>query len=386
VSLTSTFTNSIQHFDYIIIGAGCAGLSLAVRLATDEAFANKQILLLERAPKSLNDRTWCFWENKPGYFDDIVHHRWNDLWVKHQLGEKQLDLKGYAYKMIRGLDFYRHCFKILSKAPNIKIHYGAVTNIDAAKGEVTSTDSVFTAEHIFSSVLLQQPELQPGEFYLLQHFRGWWIETDTDFFIPEAADLMNFRTDQQHGCAFMYVLPVSKRKALVEYTLFTEEELESHLYDKALKSFIENELQLSHYSIDEVEHGIIPMTNLRFPKQEGRITFIGTAGGQTKASSGYTFQFIQKQSDAIVQALKQKRQIDFSMPGRFRFYDSVLLRVLHERKLQGADVFYKLFLSNPAPRVLSFLDNESNLWDEFCIMNSTQKSVFIPAAMAEWRR
>jgi lycopene beta-cyclase len=172
----------------------------------------------------------------------------------------------------------------------------------------------------------------------------------------------------------------------VEYTLFTEEELESHLYDEALKRFIEKELNLSEYSIAEVEHGIIPMTNLRFPKQEGRITFIGTAGGQTKASSGYTFQFIQKQSDAIVQAFKQKRPIDFSMPGRFRFYDSVLLRVLHERKLRGADVFFQLFQTNAAPRVLRFLDNESNLWDEFCIMNSTQKSVFIPAAMAEWRR
>jgi lycopene beta-cyclase len=386
VSLTSTRGTTIQHFDYIIIGAGCAGLSLAVRLASDSAFNDKQILLLERAPKSLNDRTWCFWENHTGYFDVMVHHRWNDLWVKHPMGEKQLDLQGYAYKMIRGIDFYRHCFKILSEAPNIKIHYGAVTNVDAAKGEVTSTDNVFKAEHIFSSVLLQQPEIQPGEFYLLQHFRVWCIETDTDFFNPEAADLMNFRTDQQHGCAFMYVLPVSKRKALVEYTLFTGEELDSHLYDEALKRFIEKELNLSQYSISEVENGVIPMTNLRFPKQDGRITFIGTAGGQTKASSGYTFQFIQKQSDAIVQDLKMKRPIYFSMPARFRFYDSVLLRVLHERKLRGADLFFQLFKTNAAPRVLRFLDNETNLWDEFCIMNSTQKSVFIPAAMAEWRR
>ena len=30
---------------------------------------------------------------------------------------------------------------------------------------------------------------------------------------------------------------------------------------------------------------------------------IGTAGGQTKASSGYTFQFIQKQSQQIVDYL-----------------------------------------------------------------------------------
>jgi lycopene beta-cyclase len=384
VSLPSSLDNSIRQADYIIIGAGCAGLSLAVRLAQDAHFADKKILIIDKAPKSLNDRTWCLWENKPGYFEQLVHHRWSNMYVRHALGSKHLNMQDYAYKLIRGIDFYKHCFQIISQAPNVQVHYGAVSSIDAAKGEVITDGGHFAAAHIFSSVLLQEPELKPGEFYLLQHFRGWWIETDEDFFDPTAADLMNFRTGQQHGCAFVYVLPISKRRALVEYTLFTEDTLQDHEYDDALKQFIAHEMQLTQYQITEVENGIIPMTNLVFPTQQEKITYIGTAGGQTKASTGYTFQYIQKHSDALVAALRKTGDVNITSPAkRFRFYDSVLLRVLHERKLAGADVFYRLFLKNPASRVFRFLDNETSFPEELQIMNSTPKGIFVSAALKE---
>ena len=386
MSLPLSSDTAKQHADYIILGAGCAGLSLAVRLAQDSHFANKKILIIDKAPKSLNDRTWCLWENKPGYFESLVYHRWNNMYVRHAKGSEHLNMHDYAYKLIRGIDFYKYCFQIISKAPNVQVHYGAVTSVNAATGEVITDGGHFTATHIFSSVLLQQPELKAGEYYLLQHFRGWWIETAEDFFDPAAADLMNFRTSQQHGCAFVYVLPVSKRKALVEYTLFTEDTLQEQEYDEALKNFIAEEMRLTEYHIAEVENGIIPMTNLSFPKHEGKITYIGTAGGQTKASTGYTFQYIQKHSDALVAAMRNTGDVGIQTPAsRFRFYDSVLLRVLHERKLGGADVFYSLFMKNPASRVFRFLDNETSFLDELKLMNSTPKSIFIPAAMSEWK-
>ena len=53
----------------------------------------------------------------------------------------------------------------------------------------------------------------------------------------------------------------------------------------------------------EEEFGIIPMTNADFPFFKNGMYYIGTAGGQTKASTGYTFRFIQKQADAIVEQL-----------------------------------------------------------------------------------
>jgi lycopene beta-cyclase len=346
----------------------------------EPALSGKKILLVDRQVKNLNDRTWCFWESGEGYFESIIHHTWSHLWVKHPEGKVPLDMGDYHYKMIRGLDFYKSCFSRINRADNIEVLYGEVTDVQTDEGTIKVNGQEFKAERIFSSSLIEPPVLKPDELYLLQHFKGWWIETAEDFFDDSDADLMNFCTSQVHGCTFLYVLPVSKRRALVEYTLFTEEPLTSDQYDEGLKEFIKNELGLTDYKITETEQGVIPMTNMRFPEKKGKITFIGTAGGQTKPSTGYTFQFIQKHAVQLVESLVKGTAIK-QTPKRFHFYDSVLLRVLHERKEPGADVFYKLFKKNKASGILRFLDNESTIMDEIGVMNATNRLLFFKAAI-----
>ena len=58
-------------------------------------------------------------------------------------------------------------------------------------------------------------------------------------------------------------------------------------------------LGLDNYTIVEEEFGVIPMTNTNFPFFKDGMYYIGTAGGQTKASTGYTFRFIQKQAHIL---------------------------------------------------------------------------------------
>jgi lycopene beta-cyclase len=87
------------------------------------------------------------------------------------------------------------------------------------------------------------------------------------------------------------------------------------------------------------------MTNFSFAVGDGNIINIGTAGGQTKGSSGYTFKFIQKSSQAIVRALIDNRHpADYiSKAERFNFYDSVLLNILYNKQLGGDYIFSELF-------------------------------------------
>jgi lycopene beta-cyclase len=230
--------------------------------------------------------------------------------------------------------------------------------------------------------MLREPSIRQNDVYLLQHFKGWLIETQKEIFNGRVADLMNFRTEQRHGCTFVYVLPLSANKALIEYTLFTDEVLNDEEYDKGLGDFISNELSVTHYKVIETEKGIIPMTNMEFPVQEGKVIFIGTAGGHTKASTGYTFSFIQKHSEAIVSSLvKNEAPSPVHYPRRFSFYDSVLLEILKENRSAGANIFYTMFKKNPADRIFRFLDNESSLFEEWKIMSSTNKRLFIPAAL-----
>ncbi len=237
-----------------------------------------------------------------------------------------------------------------------------------------------------SSVLINQPiKVAPHQFYFQQHFKGWLIKTEEAFFDSKKATFMDFSVSQEHGTTFMYVLPIANNKVLVEYTLFTEELIDQSEYDIALKKYITEHLKVCEYTIEHQEFGIIPMTNVQFTQEEGNIVYIGIAGGQAKASSGYAFKFIQKRTKAIVASLKNGSSLSSASfkNAKGHLYDSTLLHVLHQRSLNGDEIFASIFKKNKAADVLAFLDNESSLLTDLKIMNSVPMKIFLPAALKE---
>jgi lycopene beta-cyclase len=192
---------------------------------------------------------------------------------------------------------------------------------------------------------------------------------------------MDFRVHQKHGASFVYVLPLSANKLLVEYTLFTPKLLSSDAYDAELRYYINHFLQVNDFSVEDEEFGVIPMSTAPFRSEQQGIYNIGTAGGQTKASTGYTFQFIQKQANTIFNQLLEGKPIEFSNQtnGRFHYYDKVLLTVLADGKLSGEQVFSRLFARNKAANIFKFLDNESDLSEEIRIMSTLPFLPFLHA-------
>jgi len=374
-----------QQYDYIIAGAGCAGLSLLVRLLQSGKFNDKKILLIDKKPKRENDRTWCFWEKGEGFFESIVYRKWEKIWFHGKDFSSSFEILPYRYKMIRGEDFYEYCFSVIQEYPNIDIVWAEINEIGTT-GEsawLVCGDEKIHAQYIFNSILFQKPVMGKGEYYLLQHFKGWVIETDEDYFTPAEATLMDFRVSQQHGASFVYTMPFSKKSALVEYTLFNDKLLKPDEYDEGLKNYIDHYLQIPNYKITEEEFGIIPMTNYPFKQVEGNIINIGTAGGYTKASSGYTFNFIQKASAQMVDSWIKN---SFPSPAataskKFHFYDSVFLRVLAEKQLAGADLFTQLFKKNDVQNIFCFLDNESTLQQDIGILASLPTWPFLKSAL-----
>ena len=354
----------------------------------NKVFDDKTILVIDKSTKHSNDRTWCFWEQQPGIFEPIVHHSWQQVHFYSSYYSGLLHLQPYTYKMIRGIDFYNYVLKEASARPNISFITG---NVQALANEVNIARVLvdgesYTAPYLFNSIILNRPSIPANKYFLLQHFKGWLIETTYPAFEDGKATLMDFRVSQHNGTTFVYVLPLSPNKALVEYTLFTRNTLEMQAYDTALKDYIGKYLSIAKFKVVEEEYGIIPMTNINFPRHEGRIINIGTAGGQTKASSGYTFNFIQKHIRTIVQRLlsNQSPVAEGSFfERRFKLYDSTLLNILHNKKLGGDRIFADLFKKNEPSRVLRFLDNESSFEDEINIMGSLPSQVFMKAALQE---
>ncbi len=352
-------------------------------------FGDKKILLIDKDEKQKNDRTWSFWETEPGPFEEIVYRRWKKTWFHSKDFSGLLDLDPYEYKMIRGIDFYEHCLALIRKQPNFEIRFEDIKSVtnEGNLAVVSTTTETLQAEFVFNSLLFEKPQMKKGEYYLLQHFKGWVIETPEPVFNPDEATLMDFRANQHRGTTFVYVKPFSATKALVEYTLFTGQLLAPAEYEEGLRKYISDFLGNTTYRITEEENGIIPMTNHTFHAVNGRIINIGTAGGQTKGSSGYTFRFIQKHSARLVESLVKKGNPFVPRPGgtrRFRFYDSTLLYILHHNKVPGDKIFTLLFKKNKPQHVLRFLDNESSLGEELGVISSLPVWPFLKAGLKQF--
>lgn len=376
------------EYDYIVTGGGCAGLSFIIHVLNEPALHDKRILLIEQDNKNLNDRTWCFWERSEGMFQSVVSKEWNAAWF-HAKGYSSLkELQPYKYKMIRGIDFYNHCYQIIKSSGRVELRNERVTSIENIVDAVSvvTDSSVYTGAYAFNSILFSPPPLLKTNYYLLQHFKGWVIETEEECFNTEQATLMDFRVDQHEGTTFVYVMPFTKKRALIEYTLFSHEELKDEAYNDGLRNYISTYLGIKSYQIIEEEFGIIPMTDFDFPKSNGRIINIGTAGGQTKPSSGYTFKFIQKHAEALLQQLKQTGEPfvkQTALMKRFMWYDRVLLHMLHFKKMPGARIFSLLFKRNKIGNIFKFLDNETSVLNELYLLNTLPQIPFMKAGFRE---
>ena len=376
------------HYDYIIAGGGGSGLSLVYHLLQTR-LGQKNILIIDRDEKQANDRTWCFWEAGPGPFEAVVHHRWQHTYFHGENYSDLLDLRPYQYKMIRSSDYYQHIKQAIAAHPNVEwlsAEVQAMHESDAGAQVMTSAGT-FTADWVFSS--LRDPrerEHLNGYTYLLQHFKGWVIQTPEDFFDPRHATLMDFRIAQHRECRFFYVLPTDARTALVEFTLFSPKLLPEPGYEAALRDYLRRFLSLDDYTIAHEEFGVIPMTDKPYPaRQSEHIINIGTAGGQTKPSTGYTFRRIHRDSEQLVGSLLRTGRPARVFSGweqRFRLYDSTLFRVMERQGYPVKEIFTDLFRRNPADRVLRFLDEQTSFGEELQIANSVNRGAF---ARGMWR-
>jgi lycopene beta-cyclase len=378
-----------SHYDYIITGAGLAGLSLLMRMMQHPFFDTAQILVIDAAQKNTNDRTWCFWEKENDIFEPIVIKKWDHVSFIAPSYTNELNLSPFTYKMIRGIDLYSYVLEKAATKNNISFCTERVLAVhsDNDGAKVVLENQTLTASKIFNSILFEPANVlaqKASDYFLWQHFKGFEITTAAPVFNDAVATLMDFTVDQVDGTTFMYVMPTSPTTALVEYTLFTPNVLEEEKYDKAITDYIQKTYGSIDYEITHQEFGQIPMTNYSFLGGAGNLINIGVAGGQVKGSSGYAFHFIQEKTKTIVTDLvagKNPLRARTFTQKKFQLYDSVLLRVLQDQKLDGATIFTAIFSNNPPDRVFRFLNNESSLLDDLHIMSSVPTRIFLPTAI-----
>lgn len=386
----------MKHYHYIFTGSGLAALMTVYEMILSEKFNDKTILLLDENPKKTNDRTWCFWEENNA-FADLAHTKWNAAWFKNEVFERKLELQPYRYQMVQGLDFYNLVFDLISKQSNIHFVQQKVIDFQELGNHcVVKTDvETYTCNKIFNSIFNPEVVKKQTKYPLLQqHFVGWFIKSNEAVFDKNVATFMDFSVAQKGNTRFMYVLPTSSTEALLEYTLFSKDLLSKEEYENEIKNYI-TQLGITKYEVIEKEQGNIPMTCYPFWKHNTQnILNIGSAGGWTKASTGYTFKSTIKKSKALIQFLSTDTSTPdyfgtsplsvtdfrkFHKKDKFWFYDLLLLDILNRKNELGSRIFSAMFRKGNSTVIFKFLDEETSFWEDLQVIWKCPKSLFVNA-------
>ena len=352
----------MREFDFIIIGGGCAGLSLAYELDIHEKLKNKTLAIIEPREEYKKDKTWSFWKVSPHNFDDCIKKSWKNLSINIPEETNHLTCNNYPYQSVDSGLFYKKINNKLKENQNISFFKDLK--------EVNSKNSF-----IFNSV----PSIKKNYLNLWQHFCGVEVETENNFFDDEIFNLMDFDCDQRESVHFFYTLPYSKNKALVETTWLSKMSDNSEKdYDRQIKDYIENRLNIKNYKITYKEEGVIPLFHPTYENEKNKIN-IGTAGGMTRLSTGYTFLNIQEHSKYIRENIENiSNTKKYEIGKKYQFLDDLFLRVLEKHPEKMPDIFFKMFKA-PPKTVIKFLSNKSNFFEDLSIIFKMPKLSFIRA-------
>ena len=379
-------TKRENFYDFIIAGAGCSGLSLLWHLI-HSSLKNKKILVIDSRLSNPEDKIWSYWGQDEHPFQHLNIKNWN--WLKvSALGEPFLkELHQYRYHSIRSRDYHDFILRDIESNKNVTLLEAEIFDImnDDSTGIIKSSKGTFQSPYIFQSIRMPEESKNKAHFSVRQHFVGWEIETKYPVFDPFTVTLMDFRPIYSDAVCFFYILPFTNKKALVEYTLFSTKLLSYNKYTDALQKYIRYDLNLQQtdYRIVREEKGNIPMEDRYYPWQTGKYIYnLGSVGGLTKPTTGYTFKQIQKFVPKLVRLLEENdlkiiSGITNQSPKQYLLFDRLFLNILQHEPDIAVRVFHDLFKNNPFDRVLAFLCDETNWRENLQIMWSVPMLPFL---------
>ena len=350
----------MKEFDYVIIGGGCAGLSLAYELEINGRLKDKTLAIIETRKEYKRDKTWSFWKVFDHNFDDCVIKSWNNFTINTSESSHELSNNKYPYQSIDSGKFYKKISSKLNTNSNVSFH----KNLN----EINSENSI-----IFNSVF--EKKLDKSELW--QHFQGVEIETPKKIFDEEIINLMDFNCDQRNNVHFFYTLPFSKNKALIETTWLSDLEDQSLMdYDLQIENYIKNNLGIKNYKINFTEKGAIPLFYASLGS-DNKVINIGSVGGMTRLSTGYTFLNIQEHSRYIVKNIDKIDEVKvFNLGKKYQFLDKVFLKVLEKHPEKMPKIFFNMFKTS-SNTIIKFLSNKSNLIEDINIISKMPKLIFL---------
>ncbi|CAN5249513.1 MAG: FAD-dependent oxidoreductase [Actinomycetota bacterium] len=374
--------------DIAILGAGCSGASLAYFLA-DAGFLGR-IHLFDRRTDFSQEQRWCSWGPVPKRLSGLVSASWDRWRIVSGNAEVVCSLPERPYLHVHAPEFYERMHDRLRRHPNVRLHLGcSVESVTPTglRGEIRRVAADF-GDYDVDLVFDGRPSAEnmeatrgSGEISLLQSFAGLVVESSEAAFDPDTVTLMDFGAGDSPELSFVYVLPFSAHRALVESTAFSGDGIAYDEHERRVENYLKK-LGAGAYTVESRESGCIPMTTRKLPRMsDERHIMIGAAGGATRPSSGYAFVHILRQSETLAGSLMRGEHTwRRPIPRKYGLLDAVFLDALEDSPAHARESFLRMFGRVPTGALVRFLSGDSSLCDDLAVVAALDKTPFVAAA------
>ena len=375
--------NTQQLVDIAIIGGGLAGLSLAAELCGN-AFSHLNIIVLEPRDNYKRDKTWSYWRQNPHQYSEFETANWQAWRVKDAKKSVIItaqNAQNYCYASIASDAFYSAALAKINACSHIKLLQGElVESLASAAGgtiiRLKSAKNILVQQAIFDSRPTQQPKQNPAQHsrskHLTQHFLGLELVADSAVFDINCVDLMDFQA-ANHGIHFMYVLPQSSTRALIESTWICQHHQHSD-YRAEISQYLAQRWPNAKFEVAYTEIGHLPLvaeSAREYWLGKVQVVAIGTPAGTARASTGYAFLETLSDAKRLANLLKNKQHLTtFKRPQIDAWLDTQFLTFLSRNAANAPATFVQMFSKCKPASLIRFLTGQANWRDRMAVIRS----------------
>jgi lycopene beta-cyclase len=367
--------------DLIVLGGGCAGLSLGERLAEVPRPAQRTIVI-EARHSYATDRTWCFWRTAPHRHDGLVAKSWSRLRLSSAERSVLVDCREAPYQMLESGSFYERAEGLIRRSTSVELQLGTTIIAEPERNGdrwlVNTSRGTLSGRQIIDTRPARVP--REGDATLWQSFLGHDIVCDRPVFDDAVATLMDFAGCLDDGVRFHYVLPASPNRALIETTVFGPRPLSEARLAQSQDAALEKFCRGHPRTVVRRESGILPMGMTTLAPSPGeRYARAGVMNGGARASTGYAFQRIQRWARDSAWVIRNGGVVTGHAADPFvhRMMDRLFLRVVRHHPERAAELFLSIFGMNDPLRIIRFLTDSGSLRDDAAVIAALPTGQFL---------
>ena len=348
-----------------IIGLGSSGLAVNKIIYGN---GSSDIIAFENEDINKRNNFFGFWLTdwmKP--YENIVEKKW-DKWSIGDKNENIIQISNKKpYCVISFQKWKEYCLDTKNKIEIINKQVVSYSPFKNYFKIITHDNKEYYAEKVYDSTSKKEKKNE-----LIQHFFGINIIANDHTFDDKKLTLMYF-TKENNILHFIYVLPFSHNKALVESTVFSKEVFSEDWYRKRIDAYL-TEHNIIKVEESSTEKGTIPMFFAAEDRNYNpKIINVGIRGGACKPSTGYAFSFLIKQIQLLKKSSKNYVEVHKYLE---RKMDKIFINYLKNNNENGKS-FINLAINLNGHEFQSFMMGESSLLTKLKIIKSMPKLSFI---------